>query len=287
MVMSAKATSNLAIYGGKPIRPRPVSVNVTVSPETKLQICSLLDNVEPLGGYYGGKHVRRFEDAFADAHGNSMYGVATNSGTSALHLALVAAGIGQGDEVIVQSLCFVSAASVIVQLGAVPVICDIEPYSLTIDVEQAESLINERTRAILPVHYFGYPADMVALRGLCDRYGLILIEDSCQAPLAPVGGGTTGTFGDFSANAFCDRKHMRSGEGGTVLCHDQQTADRLRSLANFGKGPGWDDYDELGYSYRMVELSALILLDGLANLPAEIVARRHAAEAYRKALADT
>ena len=278
---------NLAIYGAEPVRPRPVPLNVTISPGLRSQILALLDNSEPLGAYYGGSHTRRFEAAFAAAHGEDTYGVATNSGTSALHVALVAADVGPGDEVIVQTMCFVSAASVIVQVGAIPVICDVEPHSLTMDVERAETLITKRTKAILPVHYWGYPANMPALRTLCDRYGLALIEDSCQAPLAPVGGRTTGMFGDLSAYAFCDRKHIRSGEGGMVICRNPDTAERLRSLVNFGKGPGWDDYEELGYSYRMVELSALICLEGLSKLGAEQQARQEAAAVYRAALADT
>jgi perosamine synthetase len=262
-------------------------LNVTISPDLRSEILNLLDKSAPLGTYYGGTYTRRFEAAFAAAHGDSTYGVATNSGTSALHVALAAAGVGPGDEVIVQTMCFVSAASVIVQVGATPVICDLEPHSLTLDLERAESLITERTKAILPVHYWGYPANMPALRALCDRHSLVLIEDSCQAPLAPVGDRSTGMFGDLSAYAFCDRKHIRSGEGGMVLCHSRETADRLRSLVNFGKGPEWDDYEELGYSYRMVELSALICLDGLSKLRAEQQARQEAAAIYRTALADT
>lgn len=282
-----KHAFDLAIHGGPPARDRPVPTTVTVSRDARAAILDLLDNSHPLGTYYGGTHTRRLETTFAAAHGEGAHGVATNSGTSALHVALVAAGIKPGDEVIVQSLCFVSAASAIVQVGATPVICDVEPDSLTIDVRQAETLITERTKAILPVHYWGYPADLPALRTLCDRYGLALIEDSCQAPLAPVGGRTTGAFGDFSVYAFCDRKHIRSGEGGMVLCRDSAVADRLRSLVNFGKGPGWDDYEELGFSYRMVELSALILLDGLERLPREHRARQQAADVYRSVLADT
>jgi dTDP-4-amino-4,6-dideoxygalactose transaminase len=285
--MEPVTTTGLAINGGRPARAEPLFIGVRVSDELRAQILELLDTGQPLAGYYGGPQSALLERQFAELHGPGRHAVAVNSGTSALHIALAVAGVGTGDEVIVPSLCFVSAASAVVQLGGIPVICDVEPRTLTIDPQAVERLISPRTKVVLPVHYWGFPADLVALRRICDDRGLVLVEDSCQAPLAPVGGSTTGRFGEFSAFSFCDRKHARSGEGGMVLSADEEAAARIRSLVNFGKGPGWDDYYEPGYSYRMVELSALIVRDGLRKLPEEQAARRTAAAVYRSVLQHT
>jgi perosamine synthetase len=283
-ISRTNAPTALAIHGGSPVRPHPVSMTAHINAATRQQILALLDNHELLSDYYGGRHTRRLEEKFARYQG-SGYAVAVNSGTSALHVALAAAGVGPGDEVIVPALCFVAAATAVIQLGGVPVICDAESRHLTIDVRMAETLITERTKAILPVHFWGYPADLPALRALCDRHRLVLIEDACQAPGAAVGAAKTGTFGDFAAYSFCNRKHIHSGEGGLVMCRSPEGEQTVRSLVNYGKGPGWDDYLTLGYSYRMAELSALICLDGLAKLDQEIAARQAAAEMYEAALA--
>jgi perosamine synthetase len=281
------SSATLAIHGGTPVRPRPVSMTAHLSAAAKQRIAELLDRNEPLSEYYGGPWARRFEEEFAGFHGPGHHAVAVNSGTSALHVSLAAAGVGPGDEVIVPALCFVAAATAIVQLGATPILCDAEPTSLTMDTRMAQDLVTERTRAILPVHLWGYPADLASLRTLCDAHGLALIEDACQAPGARVGDALTGTFGDFAAYSFANRKHIHCGDGGMVLCRSAEAAGLVRSMANFGKGPGWDDYHTVGYNYRMVEISALIGLDGLADLHHEIARRRDAAALYRDGLGDT
>ncbi|MFD0558169.1 perosamine synthetase [Stackebrandtia endophytica] len=286
-VTDTKTSIELAVNGGEPIRPRPISVNARIGADTRQALLDLLDGDHPTSLYYGGDRARELEAAFARYHSPTAHAVAVNSGTSALHLALAAAGIGRGDEVIIPALCFVAAASAVVQQGAIPVICDAEPDGLTMDVAMAESLITARTKAIMPVHFWGYPSDVPALRRLCDRHGLTLIEDACQAPGAPVGDTRTGILADYAAYSFSNRKFIHSGDGGMVLCHDAETAERLRSISNYGKGPGWDDYHQLGYSYRMTELCALLALDGLAHLDEEIAGRRYAADLYRKALDGT
>lgn len=280
------STAGLAIEGGRPARPEPIVCTVPVGGELRARIMDLLDS-GLFSDYYGGPYSLQFERAFAEYHGPGTYAVAVNSGTSALHLSLAAAGIGHGDEVILPALCYVSAASAVVQLGGVPVICDVEPHSLTLDPARVAELINPRTKAVLPVHFWGYPADLTGLRSLCDAHGLALIEDAAQAPGAPVGGARTGTVGDFATYSLGVRKHVACGEGGVVLTRTAEAADRIRSLANVGKGPGWDDYRTIGFSYRMVEVSALIALDGLGRLDQEIAARRAAAAHYREVLADT
>lgn len=278
--------SPLAILGATPARPAPIETTVTVSVEARQHIATLLESGR-LSAYWGGPWSRRLEEAYGRHHHPAARAVATNSGTTALHLAVCAAGIGPGDEVIMPALCFVAAATSVVQNGGVPVICDAEPRSLTMDVDLAETLITPRTKAILAVHFWGYPAQVERLRALCDRHGLALIEDCAQSLGATLAGRPVGGFGHFATCAFSVRKHVACGEGGMVMCADDATQTRLRTLANYGKGPNWDDYDSLGYSYRLAEIPAVIALDGLGRLDLEIASRRAAAACYRRHFAGT
>ena len=277
-----KEKGKLAIFGGTPVRPEPIQTTVTVSENAKTQINVLIESGE-FSNYYNGAWAHHFETAFARLHGNNRKAVAVNSGTSALHLALVAAGIGRGDEVIVPALCFVAAATAIAQIGALPIICDAEPTSLTMNCEHVEHLISDRTKAILPVHFWGYPADLSKLRALSQRFDICLIEDCAQAYGARVHDKLVGTYGLYATFALSVRKHIACGEGGIVLTTNTDNQNKLRVLANYGKGPGWDDYECLGFSYRLPEFSAIVALDGLNRLSDEIKARRAAANYYEEA----
>ena len=166
-------------------------------------------------------------------------------------------------------------------------ICDAEPNTLTMDFTQAETLVNNRTKAILVVHFWGYPSNVAALRELCDQHGLVLIEDCSQAFGAPAHGHKVGDFGDYATFAFAVRKHVQCGEGGMVLCRSEENHENLRRVSNYGKGPGWDDYHSLGYNYRMAEFPAIIALDGLSRLKDEIFARRQAGAYYGEIFHDT
>lgn len=283
---AAAHATQLAIHGGTPVRPRPIEANIVVSDRARSQVSELLDT-GMLSDYYNGPRAHQLEDAFARYHSPGLRAVAVNSGTSALHLALTAAGIGPGDEVIVPALCFVAAATAVVQNGAVPVICDAEPESLTMSVERVEELIGPRTKAVLPVHFWGHPSDAGALRELCDRRGLILIEDCAQATGAPCRSKKVGAFGDYATYAFSVRKHVACGEGGMVLCRDDESYERLRRMSNYGKGPGWDDYISHGFSYRLTEFASIIALDGLGRLDGEIASRRQAGHYYIDLFRDT
>jgi perosamine synthetase len=276
----------LAIFGGTPVRPKPIEATIVISDRVRQRVAELLD-AGLLSDYYSGPWARKFEEAFVRYYGPDYEAVSVNSGTSALHLALAAAGVRAGDEVIVPSLCFVAAAIAVVQIGAIPVICDAEPEHLTMDVAHAQRLISKRTKAILPVHFWGYPSDVTSLRSLCDRYGLSLIEDCAQAFGATVAGEPVGSTADYATFAFSVRKHIACGEGGMVLCRNAERQDRLRMLSNYGKGPGWDDYVILGYSYRMAEFPAIVALEGLEQVDAEIRARQEAAQYYVELLGGT
>jgi perosamine synthetase len=273
------AKKELAIHGGKPARSHPIPSGVAISASVRDRVLTLLDS-GMLSDYYNGPWARRFETEFALAHGPEYRAVAVNSGTSALHLAVTAAGIGPGDEVIIPALCFVAAATAVVQNGGIPVICDAEPNTLTMDVAQAERLIGSRTKAVLVVHFWGYPSNAALLRRLCDASGLALIEDCAQALGAPIDGQRAGGFGDYATYAFSVRKHVACGEGGMVLCRGEKSYECVRRMSNYGKGPGWDDYFSLGYNYRMAEFPAIVALDGLGRLDKEMQARRQAAALY-------
>lgn len=276
-------TEQLAVRGGEPARAQPLPQGLVADDALRARLAEVLD-VGLLSEWYNGPWARRFEATFAAFHGADIRAVGVNSGTSALHLALETAGIGHGDEVILPAICFVAAAVAVVQLGAIPVICDVEPRSLMLDPDVAQSLIGPRTAAIMPVHLWGYPADLVSLRSLCDEHGLALVEDAAQAPGATANGRKTGTYGDFAAYSFANRKHVTCGEGGMVLTRSGEAVELMRALANCGKGEGWDDYLTHGYSYRMTELAGAVGVYGMDRLPDEIAARRHAADVYRELL---
>jgi perosamine synthetase len=279
----------LAIHGGTPTRATPSQhspqTTIVVSDAARKRVSDLLDG-GILSEFYGGPYCREFEAAFQERYGGG-FAVACNSGTSALHLAVRGAGIQPGDEVIMPAQCFISAAMVVVQEGGIPVACDAEPQYLTQSIEHLEALITLRTRAIMPVHMWGAPTDMDAVRRVASRHGLSIIEDCCQSHGSTVGDTLTGRFGDYGCFSFASRKHVSAGEGGLVLSRTAEQEARIRSLVNLGKGAAWLDYRSLGYSYRMVEFSAIIAKDGLDRLDEEVALRRRTARILREALAST
>lgn len=268
-----------------PARPAPVPPAHRVSPRTRDRIAAILDAGQ-FAEWYGGPVVREFEAAFARRMGAAR-GVAVTSGTSALHTAVAAAGISAGDEVIVPVAAYISAASVVVQQQAVPVAADVDPVTITLDLDDVERRITERTRAIIPVHFWGCPTDMDGLTALASRHDLVVIEDCGQSHGATVGDRPTGAIGHFGCYSFAPRKHITTGQGGMVVCRDVEHEPRLRALVNKGKGNGWLAYDELGFSYAMAEIEGALGLDGLANLDEEIDRRRAAATMFREVLDGT
>lgn len=275
----------LAIEGGNPVRAKPIAPLVEISAECKRQIGDLLDS-GVLSNWYGGSACHKFEQAFADYFG-MPHGVAVNSGTSALHVAYVAADIGLGDEVIVPSVGYVSAASAAIQEGAMPIICDVESQTLGMDPADLEKRITPRTKLIVPVHMWGIPNDMDGIMEVARRHDIPVLEDCGQAHGAKYKGRLVGSFGEMTAFSFAPRKHISTGQGGMVIFHNAEQAKKAQSAANKGKGHGWDDYYRLGYSYVMSDLEALVGLDGLKNLETEVEKRRRAACIYETYLADS
>jgi dTDP-4-amino-4,6-dideoxygalactose transaminase len=245
-----------------------------------------------------GPRTKAFEQALA-AFVATPHAVTVSSGTAALHLSCLAAGIGEGDEVIVPAFSFVASAGAARYVGAEPVLCDvIGPHEFNIDPEDVARRITSRTRAIVAVHFCGYPAAIDTLRALCDEHGLVLIEDCAQAIGATIDetGRQVGTVGELGAFSFFSKKQLCVGEGGMVTTADEQFADRVRLLRSHamtsstwdrhrGHDPAYDVVD-VGFNFRLDEPRAALGLSRLARLAEGIEARRATVRLYRERLAD-
>lgn len=233
-----------------------------------------------------GPFVEKFEKLFAKTVG-TKYACAVSSGTAGLHLGLIAAGVGKGDEVITSPFSFVASANAILYVGAKPVFVDIDPVTYNIDPKKIEAKITKRTKAIMPIHIFGQPADMGAIMRIARKYKLVVVEDACESLLSTYKGKKTGTFGQSAVFAFYANKQMTTGEGGMLVTNDKKVDALCRSLRNQGRAPNmqWLDHDRLGYNYRMDEMSAALGLAQLENIRFLIEKRREVARMYEKALA--
>ena len=233
-----------------------------------------------------GPNVQAFEKETADYLGVE-HAVGVASGTDALHLALAAAGIGEGDEVITTPFTFIATAEAICYLGATPVFVDIDPYTFNIDLNQVEAAITDRTRAVIPVHLFGQPVDMNALKTLCDDKGLKIVEDCAQSFGAHIDNQQTGSFGDFGAFSFFPSKNLGCyGDGGLITTNDEKGANELRVLRNHGSRERYH-HNVIGYNSRLDELQAIILRIKLKHIDEYNSNRRRVALRYSEALADT
>lgn len=212
-----------------------------------------------------GKRVEEFEQSFAEFTG-TKYAVAVSSGTAALHIALLAHGIGPGGEVITTPFSFVATANSILLCGAKPVFADIEEDFFTIDPESIRGKIGDRTKAIMPVHLYGHPADMKSIAELAQEYGLIIIEDACQAHGAAFNNQKVGSFGT-GCFSFYPTKNMTTGEGGMITTDSEDIAKRARMIRNHGSSQRYF-CEILGSNMRMNELSAALGLVQLGKLPA-------------------
>jgi perosamine synthetase len=230
-----------------------------------------------------GPRVPAFEQAFAARIG-AAHACAVSSGTSGLHLALRAVGVGEGDEVITSPFSFVASANSAIYERARPVFADIDPRTLNLDPEAAAAAITPRTTAILPVHIFGFPADLPAFEVL----GLPIVEDACEALGAVHADGVAvGARGHPAAFGFYANKQLTTGEGGMVTTGDAAIKARIDSERNQGRAPdmGWLDHDRLGFNYRLSDIACAIGIAQLQRLDAMLAGRARAAAAYREALA--
>ena len=217
------------------------------------------------GEYILGREVRAFEEEFADYCGGGEC-VAMNSGTSALHLAFLAAGIGPGDEVITTAMTFIATASAIAYSGAKPVLVDIDPVTWNIDPSQIEAAIGPRTRAIVPVHLHGRIADMEPILAIARRHGLLVVEDAAQAHGAELGGRRAGSFGDIACFSFYAGKNLGAcGEGGAAVSLNPDFVKRMRLLRDWGAEQKYV-HTLRGYNYRMEGMQGAILRVKLRHL---------------------
>ncbi|MFF3028511.1 DegT/DnrJ/EryC1/StrS family aminotransferase [Microbacterium sp. NPDC057944] len=216
-----------------------------------------VDRVLLSGMVAQGPEVAAFEREFSEHFVEGLPVVAVNSGTSGLHLGLLAAGVGPGDEVIVPSFTFAATANAVALTGATPVFADIEPETFTLDPRAVEAAVTERTRGVLPVHLYGHPARMTELTALATARGLSIYEDAAQAHGAALDGRPVGTFGEVTMFSLYPTKNMTSGEGGMVIAHDDATARRVRLLRNQGMERQYEN-EVIGFNARMTDIHAAI-----------------------------
>ncbi|OGE34539.1 aminotransferase DegT [Candidatus Daviesbacteria bacterium RIFCSPHIGHO2_02_FULL_41_14] len=212
-----------------------------------------------------GKWVEEFEKDFAKFIG-SKFAIATSSGTAALYLALLSLGIKAHDEVVTTSFSFIASSNAIIYLGAKPVFVDINPHTYNIDTDLIEKYITPRTRAILPVHLYGLPADMIKVRKIAKRYNLIVIEDACQAHGASIKSKKVGTFGDAGCFSFYPTKNMTTGEGGVITTNSAKLAKKIKLLREHGMRKRYH-HEILGFNFRMTNISAALGIEQLKKLP--------------------
>jgi dTDP-4-amino-4,6-dideoxygalactose transaminase len=253
----------------------------SIKPEVSAAIQGVLDSCQ----FTLGAEVERFEQEFAAFQGSTI-GVGVNTGTSALHLALLAAGIGAGDEVITVPFTFVATAAAIGYTGARPVFVDVDPHTLTMDPALIEAAITPRTRAIMPVHLYGQMADMDPIMAIAERHGLIVIEDAAQAHAAEYKGRRAGSIGAMGCFSFYPGKNLGAyGEGGMVVTDNPDYARKMRMLRDWGAEVRYQHVLK-GYNYRLEGMQGAVLRVKLRHLEDWTEARRAAAARYDAPLQD-
>ena len=272
----------LAINGGEPVRRKAFAQFPTFDERELSALEEVLES-----GIWGGYNpkVKEFEQAFADFQG-ARFGITAVNGTVTLEAALQAAGIGEGDEVIVPPISFIATATAVLRVGAVPVFVDVDGSTCNLDPAKVGEAITERTRGIIPVHFAGQPADMDALMGIAERHQLVVIEDCAHAHGASWNGKSVGSFGDFGSFSFQASKNLTAGEGGFLTTNNDELAEIARSICNQGRrtGGAWYEHVRLGTNYRITGWQAAILLTQLQRLPEQIERRNENARILNEQL---
>lgn len=251
----------------------------TIKQDIDAAIAEVVENT----AFIGGKYVEAFEKRFADYCG-CRHCVGVSSGTSALHLALVALEVGPGDEVITAANTFIATTEAVTHAGASPILVDIDPATSNIDVSKIERAITPKTKAIIPVHLYGQMAEMDAITDLAKRHSLLVIEDACQAQGAEFKGKRAGSYGNAAGFSFYPAKNLGAyGDAGAVVTNDQAVADRIRLYANHGRR-GATDHAVEGFNARLDGIQAAVLSAKLPYLDKWNRMRHQAAEGYDKLL---
>ena len=231
-----------------------------------------------------GKYVKKFEEMFSAMH-NNIYALSVSNGTTALHLSLVALGIGDGDEVIVPNVTFAACANAVIQTGAKPVLCEIDAFSWCIDINEAEKLITEKTKAIMAVHLYGQVCDIESLFALCKKKNIFLIEDCAEAIGSSINQRRVGTFGDVATFSFFGNKTISTGEGGMILFQNKEIQNKARTLRDHGMNPSkryW--HDEVGFNYRLTNMQAALGVAQLERFDYILEKKIEIAKLYKKNL---
>ncbi len=281
--MSATVHDQPAILGGRPLRSDPYPSWPVWDDRER----ALLSQVLEAGGWWEGDGdvARDFAQAFAEFQ-SARYGLALTNGTHTLEAALAACDIGEGDQVIVPGITFVASATAVLAVNATPVLVDVDPESLCIDPAEVEAAITPATRAVVAVHVAGAAADLDLLVGLCERHGLRLIEDCAHAHGTTWRGRGAGSWGDFGSFSMQRSKLMTAGEGGVLVCNDEDLRDRAWSYANCGRVAGEWFYHHPGYgsNLRMTEWQGAVLAAQLERFPEQNARRNRSAVALGEAL---
>jgi dTDP-4-amino-4,6-dideoxygalactose transaminase len=251
-----------------------------IGPEEKAAV----EEVMASGMLAQGPRVAAFEEAFADFM-DVKHAIAVASGTEAIRLGLLALGVGPNSEVIVPAFTFVATATAVMMTGATPVIVDVEPDTFCLDPVKASDAISAKTKAVMPVHLYGHPADMGPLVDLCQDHDLSLVEDACQAHGARWNGRRVGSVGEVGTFSFYPTKNMTTGEGGAVTTSDPELAERLRLLRQHGLAAPYQ-YKMFGYNSRMTDIEAAIGLVQLGKLDGYNMARRMNASMLTEGIED-
>lgn len=234
-----------------------------------------------------GPFIKKFEEDFAKYIG-LKHGIAVSNGSAALDIAIKALGIGRGDEVILPTFTIISPAQSIVTAGAIPVLVDSDPETWNMDVSQIEAKITTRTKAILVVHIYGLPVDMDSIVALCQKYNLKLIEDAAEMHGQTYNGKLCGSFGDISIFSFYPNKHITTGEGGMLLCNEDNLAAKCQKLRNLAFEPNGRRFihNEIGWNYRMTNLQAALGVAQLEKIEYHIQRKREIGNLYADGLKD-
>ena len=263
MTTASASAAGPALLGGAPLRSDPFPSWPVFGAEDESAILEVLRS----GSWFLADRVAEIERRFPRFH-QARHGIAVSSGTAALQVALEAAGVRLGDEVIVPSYTFVATAASVALVGAVPVFVDVDPATYCIDPDSVEAAVTERTRAVVAVHFAGQPADLDALARHCRSRGIVLIEDAAQAHCAEWRNRRVGAIGDLGTFSFQASKNLNAGEGGFILSDDDDLAEAAWSIHNCGRTRtgAWYEHALVGGNYRMSEFQAALLLSQMRNL---------------------